>query len=155
MEYLAHPPILMPPIPSKPLFLYISTTSIVLGALVAQHNESSKERAIYYISRTLVGYELNYSPIENTFLAMVFSSQKLRHYMLSHLIKLISKVDPLKYFLSKTSLTSLMAKWVMLLSKFDIEYMDRKEIKGQVIADQLDDAPLVDEYPLVVEFPNE
>lgn len=75
--------------------------------------------------------------------------------MLSHPIKLISKVDPIKYLLSRTSLTSRMAKWVMLLSEFDIEYMDRKEIKGKVIADQLVDTPLVDAYPLVIEFPNE
>lgn len=86
---------------------------------------------------------------------MVFSSQNLQHYMLNHLVKLISKVDPLKYLLSKTTLTGHMAKWVMLLSEFDIEYVDRKAIKGQVIADQLTNAPLVDAYPLTIEFPDE
>lgn len=67
----------MPPIPGKPLFLYISGTLVALGALLAQHDESTKERDIYYISRTLVGYELNYSHMEKACLAIIFSSQKL------------------------------------------------------------------------------
>ena len=154
-EYLANSPILVPPVPGRPLILYISTTTTALGALLAQHDDDNKERAIYYISRTLVRYELNYSPMEKACLAVVFATQKLRHYMLSHTIRLISKVDPLKYLLSRTTLTGRMAKWVMLLSEFDIQYIDRKAIKGQVIADQLAEAPLVDAYPLIMEFPDE
>ena len=129
-EYLAHPPILMLPILGKPLLLYISATSIALGELLAQHDESFKEREIYYISRTLVGYELNYSPMEKACLALVFNTQKLWHYMLNHPVKLIAKIDPLKYLLSRTTLTGRMAKWVMLLSEFYIEYVEQKAIKG-------------------------
>ncbi|GLJ28700.1 hypothetical protein SUGI_0565680 [Cryptomeria japonica] len=40
----------------------------------------------------------------------------------------------------------------MILSEFDIEYVDRKAIKGKVIADQLGEAPLQDDHPLQVEF---
>lgn len=39
------------------------------------------------------------------------------------------------------------------LSKFDIVYKDRKAIKGQVIADQLVEAPLQGDHPIVVDFP--
>lgn len=93
--------------------------------------------------------------MEKAFLSMVLSMQKIKHYMLSHPVKLIAKIDPLKYRLYRTTLTGCMAKWVMLLSEFDIEYMDQKFIKGQVIADQLADAPLVDAYPLVTKFLDE
>ena len=154
-KYLAHPPILVPPVPGRPLILYISVTPTALGALLAQHDDHGRERAIYYISRTLVGYELNYTPMEKACLAVVFSTQKLRHYMLGHTVHLISKIDPLKYMLSKSALTGRLAKWVMLLSEFDIQYVDRKAIKGQAIADHLADAPLIDAYPLVMEFPDE
>ncbi|WP_162614710.1 ribonuclease H family protein, partial [Klebsiella pneumoniae] len=58
-QYLSNPPILMPPIQGKPLILYVSATDTSLGALLAQHDENKKERAIYYISRTLVAYEKN------------------------------------------------------------------------------------------------
>ena len=63
-DYLLNPPVLMPPILGKPFLLYISTTDTALGALLAQNDEQGRERAIYYISQTLVGYELNYSLIE-------------------------------------------------------------------------------------------
>jgi len=34
-EYLASPPVLVPPVQGKPLLLYISTTSTTLGDLLA------------------------------------------------------------------------------------------------------------------------
>lgn len=55
--------------------------------------------------------------------------------MLSQTIKLIAKIDPLKYLLSKVSLIGRLAKWVMILSEFDIQYMDIRVIKGQAISD--------------------
>lgn len=84
---------------------------------------------------TLSGYEFNYVFIERECLVMVFASQKLLHYMLTHTVKLIAKIDPLKYLLSKATLTSRLAKWVMILSEFDIEHVDRRTIKGQLITD--------------------
>ena len=75
--------------------------------------------------------------------------------MLSHTVQLISKIDPLKYMLSHTVLTKCLAKWYMLLSEFDIQYIDRKAIKGQAIADHLVDAPLVVDHPLIMKFPDD
>ena len=103
----------------------------------------------------MVGYELNYTPIEKSCLTVVFSSQKLRHYMLSHQTKLVAHIDPLKYLLSKAALTGRLEKWVMILSEFDIEYVDRKAIKGQVIADQLAEAPIQDHQPIISDFADE
>lgn len=105
-----NPPILMPPIQGKPLILYISAIDTSLGALLAQHDENKKERAIYYISRTLVSYERNYTIIEKGCLALVFASHKLRYYMLAHSIKLVAKIDPLKYLLNKATLIGRLAK---------------------------------------------
>jgi hypothetical protein len=74
----------MPPIDGKPMILYISTTTSALGALLAHNYHDEIERAIYYINHTLIGYELNYTTIEWAFLVVVFTAQKLRHYMLNH-----------------------------------------------------------------------
>ena len=68
-------------------------------------------------------------------MAVVFASQKLRHYMLAHTTRLVAKINPLKYLLSKATLTGCLAKWVMVLSEFDIQYVERKDTKGQVIAE--------------------
>ena len=68
--------------------------------------------------------------------------------MLSHKITLIAKIDPLKYFLSKSILVDILEKRVMVLSEFEIGYMDCKSIKGKVIEDRLENAPLIDEYTI-------
>lgn len=72
--------------------------------------------------------------------------------MLAHTIKLVAKIDPLKYLLSKVALTGRLTKWVMILSQFDIQYIERRAIMGQVIADQLAKAPLQDHQPIQVDF---
>lgn len=48
-----------------------------------------------------------------------------------------------------------MDKWVMILTKYDIEYVERKAIKGWVIADQLIEAPIYAENPLISKFLDE
>lgn len=142
----------MPPIQGKPLLLYISTTKTTLGALLAQQAHDGEERVIYYISRTLVGYELNYTSIKRVCLDVIFCLQKLHHYMLTHKIKLVAIIDPLKYLLNRETLIGRLAKWVMMLSEFDIDYVDQKAINRQVIADQLANATMTDNSPLVSEF---
>ena len=72
--------------------------------------------------------------------------------MLAHTIHLIAKINPLKYLLRKATLTGLLAQWMMILLEFDIQYVKRKAIKGQVIADQLADFPLEDTSPMQIEF---
>lgn len=68
---------------------------------------------------------------------------------------LISKIDPLKHLLSKSPLIANLAKWDMILNEFDIEYVDRKEIKSQVIVNQLVKAPIEDGHPMLIDFLDE
>lgn len=100
----------MKPAPSKPLLLYVAAMESSLGALLAQHNEEGKEHALYYLNRTMVGTELNYSPMEKIYLALVFALQKLQHYLLTTTVHLISRADPLKYIMSCPSVQGRIAK---------------------------------------------
>ena len=113
----------MSPIKGKPLLLYITALDGSLGALLAQRNAHRKENALYYLSRTLVGAEVNYSPIEKTCLVVVFALQKLKHYVPKHEVKLISRADPLKYILSRPILSGKITKWALILQQFAIEYV--------------------------------
>ena len=106
----------MPPINGKPLILYISPIEKSLGVLLAQNDQKNKDRVIYYIRYTLVSYAMNYTFIKKAFLIVVFASQKLRHYMPCHNMRLISKIDPLKYLLNKATLMCRLEKWVTILS---------------------------------------
>ncbi|KAA3454324.1 Retrovirus-related Pol polyprotein from transposon 17.6 [Gossypium australe] len=79
----------------------------------------------------------------------------LRQYMLYHTTWLISKLDPLKYMMEPTALNGRMARWQILLSEFDIVYVNQKAIKGSAIAEFLASRALEDYEPLSFEFPKE
>ena len=59
--------------------------------------------------------------------------------MLYYTTRLISRMNPIKYIFEKPALTGKISRWQMLLSEFDIMFVKRKAIKGQVIANYLAD----------------
>ena len=130
-KYLANPPILGAPMAGKPLILYIAAQKCSLRALLAQENEENKEKTLYYLSQTLTGPELNYSLIEKTCLALIFSTKKLRHYTQAYIVHLIAHTDSIKYVLSKPILSGRLARWGLLLIEYEIIYIPQKVIKGQ------------------------
>jgi len=102
-----------------------------LGALLAQKNDDSHEQAIYYLSRTLIGAESQYNPIEKEYLALVFAIQKTRHYLVGQTIHVISRVNPFRILMTKPgSLNSRLAKWAILLSHYDMLFVPQKAVKG-------------------------
>ena len=99
-QYLLNPPVLKLPKLEKPLLLYIFVNHNACGGFLAQYEEGSRiEHAIYYISKTFIDYEKRYSQMEKTCLALVWMCQKLRHYLLASEIKILSRLNPLKYIL--------------------------------------------------------
>ena len=74
-------------------------------------------------------------------LAIVFSAQNLRHYLLNQKTYIISKMDPLKYMMNKIMLNVQVVKWITFLSEFYLDFINHKSIKGQVIVDQFVEAP--------------
>ncbi|KAG9458357.1 hypothetical protein H6P81_002865 [Aristolochia fimbriata] len=154
-DYLMKPPVLMAPTSGKPLLLYIAAQEKSLGALLAQNDDQGKERPLYFLSRTMVGAELNYSPIEKTCLALIFAIQKLRQYLVAHSTNLISRADPLKFIMSRPMLSGRLAKWALLLSEFEINFIPRKAIKGQGLANFLADHPIPVEWEVNESLPDE
>ncbi|MBY3556067.1 reverse transcriptase-like protein, partial [Modestobacter lapidis] len=135
---------------------YLTATETAMGAMLAQYlQESRKENAIYYLSKKMTDYEANYDPLEKTCVALVWATQKLRHYMLSFRVLLISRMDPLKYLLEKPALSYRTARWLLLLSEFDIQYVVQKSTKGRAIADQLAECPSSPVGPINHQFPDE
>ncbi|XP_052877211.1 uncharacterized protein LOC108451631 [Gossypium arboreum] len=125
--YLSNALVLMPPCPDKPLILY----------LVVFENS------------------MRYSPIEKLCCALIWTTRRLRQYMLYYTTWLISKLDPLKYMMESNALTGRMARWQILLSEFDIVYVNQKAIKESAIIDFLASRALEDYKPLSFDFLNE
>ena len=101
-NYLIKLPILVPLVLEKPLLLYLTTTDIVMMALLAHYmKEYRKENAIYNISKKMLTYEEKYSPLKKTCVVLVWATQKLKHYMLAFKVLLIARIDHLKYLMEK------------------------------------------------------
>lgn len=152
-EYLTNPPILAPALPGHPLRLYLTVTQTAAGAMLAQEI-NGKENAIYYLSRKFLQYEERYSALEKLCLALVWATKKLRHYLLTHTVHVVSKADPLKYIFDKPIVNGRISRWMVMLAEFDLKFVPQKSIKGSVVFDFLADSP--DEpRPEDYEFPDE
>ena len=71
-----------PPIPGKPLILYVSVIDDSVGVVLAQHDEEEKERATYYLSKLFNEAKKKYTAMEKTYAGVVWVAQKLKHYFL-------------------------------------------------------------------------
>ena len=52
----------------------------------------------------MLDYEMRYVMIECFFLALVWATWRLRHYMTEYLVHLISRLDPLRYLFDRLTL---------------------------------------------------
>ena len=78
--------------------------------------------------------EIRYLPLEKAILAVVHGTRKLPHYFQAHIVVILTQL-PLKAILRSDDYTGRIAKWGTILGAFDIKYMSRTSVKGQVLVD--------------------
>ena len=115
------------------LFAYIAVTPHAMS-LVLIWVDSGKQRPVYYVSKSLHKAEIRYLPLEKAILTVVHGMQKLPHYFQAHMVVVLTQL-PLKAILRSADYTGRIAKWGTILGAFDIKYMPRTSIKGQVLTD--------------------
>ncbi|XP_075652159.1 uncharacterized protein LOC142622552 [Castanea sativa] len=77
-------PTMQAPIRRKPLLLYLAANQYAIGTSIAQEDGDSVKQSVYYISRALKDAETRYPRAERACLAIVYASQRLRHYFLAY-----------------------------------------------------------------------
>ena len=75
--------------------------------------------------------------------------------MQAYTVHLITHVDPIKYVLSKSVLSGRLARWGLLLTKYEIIYILQKAIKRQALVDFLADHPIPTTWKISNDFLNE
>uniref|UniRef100_A0A2N9GMU2 RNA-directed DNA polymerase n=1 Tax=Fagus sylvatica TaxID=28930 RepID=A0A2N9GMU2_FAGSY len=148
-------PTVCAPIPEKSLRLYLASNSQAIGALIAQENDNGVEQPIYYVSRTLKDAESRYSGAERSCLALIYASQRLRHYFLAHKVQLMTKSHPIRSLLQRPVLSGRLAQWLLQLSQYEITAETPTAIKSQAIADLLAQFPGEDNSFITDEVPGE
>ena len=138
-DYLARPPIMSSPEPDEVLFAYIVVAPYAIS-LVLIRVDGGVQRPVYYVSKSLHEAEVHYLPLEKAIMAVVLGTRKLPYYFQAHTIVVLTQL-PLKTILRSADYTGRVAKWGTIVGAFDIKYMSRTSIKGQVLADLVANSP--------------
>ena len=101
------------------------------------------------MSKSLHESEVRYLPLEKAILAVVLGTYKLPYYFQAHTVVVLTQLQ-LKTILRSVDYTGRIAKWGTILGAFDIKYMPRTSMKGQVLADLVAEftKPGIEELPI-------
>ena len=132
-DYLSRPPIMSSPEADEVLYAYIAVAPHAMS-LVLIRDDNGIQKPVYYVSKMLHETEVRYQPLEKAILVVVHATRKLPHYFQAHTVVVLTQL-PLKFVLRTADYTGRIAIWSTILRAFDIKYMPRTSIKGQVLAD--------------------
>ena len=142
-ESLTVIPLLSYPDPNKRFILYTDASDTCVGAVLCQEyteGEETFEKPVYFISHKLNKSQINYSTVEKECFAIMYSLERLHHWVSCS--QIICKTDhmPLKYLLSSHFKNRKIASWQMNIAEYniDIEYLPGKQ---NLIADLMSCRP--------------
>lgn len=132
-EYLSRPPIMSSPGTDEVLFSYIAM-ALHTVSLVLVRVDNGVQQSFYYVSKSLHEVEIRYLPLEKAILAVVHGIRKLPYYFQAYTVVILTQL-PLSAILRSANYIWRITKRGTVLGVFDIKYMPRTSVKGQVLAD--------------------
>ena len=142
-KYLTEPPILSSSGASDTLNLYLTMSEASVSAALFKKEENRKHKLIFFISKSPSEAETRYTRLEQATLALCVIAEKFRPYFQAHPIILLTNLS-LQSTIHKLGLSRRMARWVIELSGFSIQYKPRLAFKGHILEDFLAELPQLD-----------
>ena len=102
---------------TKEFHVHVYASSIALGAILSQPGEGDIDHHIAFASRKLSKMEKNYTTTECEGLAMVYTLQKFRHYLLGSHFKMYKYHSTLRYLVNKLVLGERICRWLLLFQE--------------------------------------
>ncbi|GJW80449.1 reverse transcriptase domain-containing protein [Tanacetum coccineum] len=127
------------PKPKEELIVYLAASHGAVNAVLMAERDTV-QTPVYFVSRTLQGPDLNYSPMEKLILSLVFTAKRLRRYFQAHPIVVVTD-QPIKQIMSRPDVAGRLQKWSVMLGEHNITYRPRTSVKGQILADFLVEKP--------------
>jgi hypothetical protein len=120
------------------LIYVAATTQVVSAAIIVERREEGHallvQRPVYFISEVLSETKIRYPQIQKLLYAVILTRRKLRHYLESHPVTVVSSF-PLGEIIQCREASGRIAKWVVEIMGETISFAPRKVIKSQVLAD--------------------
>jgi hypothetical protein len=128
-------PLISAPNYNRDYILYISASVVSVAGVLIQIGDDDDENVIYYVSKNLSGPSLKYKVEEKLSLVVVLAVQKLRHYILLHMTKVVVDSNPMQYLLSRRQINGKFARWIVILQDYDLEFSTPKSKKSLVLTE--------------------
>ncbi|GJV27759.1 reverse transcriptase domain-containing protein [Tanacetum coccineum] len=138
-KLIAELPTLTAPMEREELIVYLAAAREAVSAVLMTEREV-KQMPVYFVSRALQGPKINYTSMEKLVLALVHASKRLKRYFQAHTIIVITD-QPIKQILSRPKVAGRLQKWSIELGEYDIQYIRRTSVKGQILADFIVEHP--------------
>ncbi|GJV36992.1 reverse transcriptase domain-containing protein [Tanacetum coccineum] len=122
---LTEAPILIAPNWDQPFELMCDASNFAIGAVLGQRIEKHF-RPIHYASKMMTEAETNYTTTEKEMLAVVYTFEKFRSYLIMNKSVVYTDHSTLKYLFNKKDAKARLLRWVLLLQEFEFKVIDTK-----------------------------
>nr|GFC59480.1 reverse transcriptase domain-containing protein [Tanacetum cinerariifolium] len=124
-DKLTEAPILIAPNWDQPFELMCDASDFAVGAVLRQRIEKHF-RPIHYASKTMNHAEINYTTTEKEMLAVVYTFEKFRSYLIMNKSIVYTDHSALKYLFAKKDAKARLLRWILLLQEFDFKVIDTR-----------------------------
>nr|GEZ53967.1 reverse transcriptase domain-containing protein [Tanacetum cinerariifolium] len=109
----------------RPFELMCDASDFTTGAVLGQRHEKHF-KPIHYASKTMNDAKTNYTTTEKEMLAVVYTFEKFRSYLIMNKSIVHTDHSALKYLFAKKDAKARLLRWVLLLQEFDFKVLDTK-----------------------------
>jgi hypothetical protein len=99
------------------------------------------QKPVYYVSEVLHEAKARYLVTHKLIYAILVASKKLRHYFQAHRVVVVTSF-PLRAILHNSNAIGNIAKWVVELVEFQLDFQPRHAVKSQVLLTSSWNGPL-------------
>ncbi|KAA3470428.1 reverse transcriptase-like protein [Gossypium australe] len=114
-----------------PFKIMCHASDFAIGVVLGQR-KAKVFYSIYYASRTLTGLHINYTTTKKELLAVVFSFDKLRAYLVGTKLTVYTDHSAIKHLVTKKNAKPRLIRWILLLQEYDLEIKERKGTNSKV-----------------------
>nr|GEU94299.1 hypothetical protein [Tanacetum cinerariifolium] len=113
----------------QPFELMCDASDYVVGAILGQRIEKHF-RPIHYASKTMTQAEANYTTTEKEMLAVIYTFEKFRSYLIMNKSIVYADHSALKYLFAKKDAKARFLRWILLLQEFDFKVIDTNGVEN-------------------------